>query len=253
MEALLMSETIVTEMDTLASGDLPVELLPDVAHLVTEDDTPVDNLASEKQMRLLTEPLYTAWSGPGDERPFLAAANVGLFASVHKPPVVPDMFLSLDVTAPDNWWEKGKRAYFFWEFGKAPDLVIEIVSNWEGGEDGRKMQTYARMGIPYYVIYDPLTQIQPDILRAYALTPRREYEEIAPDLFVGLDLGLSLWRGSYENKEELWLRWHDVDGRLIPTGAELSAAERQRADAAERRAARLAAKLRELGVEPDGD
>jgi hypothetical protein len=35
---------------------LPPELWPDVEHLVTEDDTPVDGIFSEKQMRLLTEP-----------------------------------------------------------------------------------------------------------------------------------------------------------------------------------------------------
>jgi len=30
----------------------------DIAALITEDDTPVDNLPSEKQQRLLTESLY---------------------------------------------------------------------------------------------------------------------------------------------------------------------------------------------------
>ena len=38
---------------------------PDVSHLVTEDDTPVDNLFSERQMALLRETLYTSWAGPG--------------------------------------------------------------------------------------------------------------------------------------------------------------------------------------------
>lgn len=245
-----MAENVIIEDDE-TTYTLSPDQLPDVSHLVTEDGTPVDNLASEKQMRLLTEPLYTAWPGPGDDRPFLAAANVGLFASVHQPPLVPDMFLSLDVTVPDDWWAKGQRAYFFWEFGKTPDLVIEIVSNREGGEADRKMRAYARMGVPYYVIYDPQQQIQPDTLRAYALTPRREYEEIAPDHFVGLELGLTLWSGSYENKEETWLRWHDAAGKLIPTGAELAAQQRQRADAAEARAERLAERLRELGLDPD--
>jgi hypothetical protein len=56
---------------------LPVELHPNVDHLVTEDDTPVDNIFSEKQQRLLTEPLYNSWSGPGEGRPFVAMANVG--------------------------------------------------------------------------------------------------------------------------------------------------------------------------------
>ncbi|MBE2199365.1 MAG: Uma2 family endonuclease [Anaerolinea sp.] len=255
---------MITEAITLTTADqddiLPPDLIPDISHLVTEDDTPVDNLASEKQMRLLTEPLYTSWEGPGEQRPFLAAANVGIFASIYQPPLVPDMFLSLDVTVPDDWWAKGKRAYFFWEFGKAPDIVIEIVSNREGGEADRKLRAYARIGIPYYVIYDPQQQIQPDVLCAYALTPRREYEEIPPDLFVGLGLGLTLWRGSYENKEETWLRWHGADGNLIPTGAELSAQERQRADAEHQRAEaehqraeRLAARLRALGIDPDAD
>ena len=52
-------------------------VMPDIQHLVTEDDTPVDNMPSEKQQRLLTEPLYSSWAGPGAGRPFLAAANVG--------------------------------------------------------------------------------------------------------------------------------------------------------------------------------
>jgi len=34
---------------------LTEDLLPDVSHLVTEDDEAVDNLPSEKQQRLLTE------------------------------------------------------------------------------------------------------------------------------------------------------------------------------------------------------
>lgn len=268
------NELGTTSSEAVLANFLPPDFTLDVSHLVTEDDTPVDNLPSEKQMRLLVEPLYTAWAGPGDERPFLAAANVGLFPSLHGEVLVPDVFISLDVTLPDNWWAKGKRAYFFWEFGKAPDLVIEMVSNREGGEADRKLRAYARMGIPYYVIYDPQQLIQPEPLRAYALTPRREYEEISPELFVGLNLGLTLWQGSYENKEDTWLRWCDGEGNLIPTGAELAdqerqraAAERQRAEVAEQRAevaeqraevaeqraARLAARLRALGIDPNGE
>ena len=36
---------------------------PDLSALVTEDDTPVDNIYSEKQQRLLTEPLFSGWGG----------------------------------------------------------------------------------------------------------------------------------------------------------------------------------------------
>jgi hypothetical protein len=57
--------------------------------------------------------------------------------------------------------------------------------------------------------------------------------------------------------EALWLRWTDREGRLIPTSAEWARREQQRATEAEQqaeqerqRAERLAARLRELGVEP---
>ncbi len=53
---------------------------PDISHLITEDDTPVDNLFSAKQQRLLVEPLYSGWENP---EPFLADAHVGVFASVY--------------------------------------------------------------------------------------------------------------------------------------------------------------------------
>lgn len=67
---------------------------PSLEDLVTEDDTPVDNMFSEKQQRLLTEPLYSSWD-PG--RPFIAAANVGLFYAVRQPPLVPDAFLRFTI------------------------------------------------------------------------------------------------------------------------------------------------------------
>ena len=232
---------------------LPPEARPDVSHIITEDDTPVDNLPSEKQQRLLTEPLYSSWEGPGEGRPFLAAANVGLFAAVHQPPVVPDVFLSLDVEVAEDWWAKEHRSYFFWEFGKPPEVVIEIVSNREGGEAGPKLRAYARMGVVYYVIFDPLEQVQAGVLRAYALTPWREYEETTPELLEGVGLGLTLWRGIFEAREDVWLRWQDEEGNLILTGAERAEEERRRAEQAEARAARLVAQLRALGVEPEND
>lgn len=39
----------------------------DVSALVTEDDKPVDSIYSEKQMRLLTEPLRVEWVGPYED------------------------------------------------------------------------------------------------------------------------------------------------------------------------------------------
>ncbi|MEJ7710094.1 MAG: Uma2 family endonuclease [Pyrinomonadaceae bacterium] len=115
-----------------------IEEAPDVIHLITEDDAPMDNLPSEKQQRLLTEALYSSWSGPGEDRSFLVAANVGIFSLARGPAIVPDVFLSLDVEIAEDWWQKEHRSYFIWEFGKPPEVAIEIVSNKEGNEDGEK-------------------------------------------------------------------------------------------------------------------
>jgi len=63
---------------------------PDISHLVTEDDTPVDNIFSEKQMRLLAGSLYSGWAGPSDGRPFLSMTNVALYSALHTPALVPE-------------------------------------------------------------------------------------------------------------------------------------------------------------------
>lgn len=210
----------------------------------------MDNWYSEKQQRLLTEPLHVSWSGFPDGRPFIAAANVGLFPTVDNDRVlVPDMFLSLDASLPVDWWER--RAYFFWDIGKAPEVVIEIVSNRKGHEQDKKLTEYARMGIFYYIVLDRLQQIQDSLLKAYVLTAHREYEEIQPSFLAGAGLGLTLWQGTYEGREDIWLRWQDTEGNLILTGAESVAQEQQRTEQAHQRAERLAAKLRALGVDLD--
>src|SRR5690349_21302007 len=89
---------------------------PDVSALVIQDDAPMDSIFTEKQERLLTEPLYSSWAGApggkdGQPRRFAAFANVGLFHSPDEPPVVPDMMLSLDVTIPDDQSDKKNRSY----------------------------------------------------------------------------------------------------------------------------------------------
>ncbi|MGK4004390.1 Uma2 family endonuclease [Sorangium sp. So ce1036] len=229
---------------------------PDVSGIVTEDETPVDNLPSEKQQRLLTEPLYSSWSGPppgedGQARPFVAAANVGLFPALHEPPIVPDVFLSLDVQVREDFWAKKNRTYFFWEFGKAPEIVIEIVSNREGRELGEKRARYARAGIPYYVVFDPAHHLGEQPLHAFELHGRF-YVPTEP--WFGLaGLGLVLWEGTFEGIHTTWLRWRTADGAVVPTGAERATDAEARATDAEARARRLAARLRAMGIDPDSD
>lgn len=232
---------------------------PDVTHLTTEDDEPVDNLFSEKQQRLLTEPLFTSWVGPGEDRKFLACANVGVFNRARHPPVVPDMLLSFDVEAHPDIWKKEHRSYMVWEFGKPPDLVVEIVSNKIGGEQSDKKIKYALMRVMYYVVFDPERLLSDELVTIYHLggLSYRRYEGLQlPDY----QLGLTLWQGEFEGFHHQWLRWTDEHGNLILTGKEQ--AERERAekereraekDAALARVEQLAAQLRALGQEPSAE
>ncbi len=228
------------------------DVVPEIDDLITEDDTPVDNLPSEKQQRLLTEPLYSSWGGPGEDRPFLAAANVGVFSKTHTPAIVPDMFLSLDVTVAREWWKKEHRSYFIWEFGKPPDLVLEIVSNTEGGEDAEKRRKYAWLRVPFYVIYDPQLQIMPEVLTVYRLQGL-QYERQVEARFEVLHLGLSLWEGEFEGRVDTWLRWTDEQEKVIPTVKERAEQEHQRDEHERKRAERFAFLLRQAGIDPEGE
>src|SRR5207302_9337003 len=129
----------------------------------------MESIFAEKQSRLLTEPLYTSWPGPGDGRPFQVLANVGLFFADKEPPLVPDAMLSLDVSPGADLSQKENRSYFVWRRGKAPNVVIEFVSDRRGGETTTKLRDYARAGVPYYIVFDPQNRLEGGVLRGFAL------------------------------------------------------------------------------------
>jgi len=243
--------------------------IPDTSHLITETDEPLDNLFSEKQMRLLTEALYASWN-PG--RPFWVAANVGMYEALNAKAVVPDVFLSLDTTS-EQAKEFGSKCYFFWDHGKPPEVVIEIVSNADGGELERKLQRYAKLHVDHYVVFDPFAYLSSEPIQAYVLTGGVYQKRPGADFFATVEgLQLRRWTGVYEGQNETWLRWADQGGTLIATGTERANAEAKRADAESKRAnaesdranaesdrartesARadaFAARLRELGIDPE--
>lgn len=221
---------IVLEQDVI---EIPE---PEISHLITEDDVPVDNIFSEKQQRLLTDSLYSSWSGPGENRPFITLANVGMFYATMQQAVVPDVLVSLDVEHPKDVWERRHRSYFIWEYGKPPEVVIEIVSNKVGGELDYKKQLYARLGIAYYIVFDPAYQLSDQSLQIFHLH-NMTYVLADETGLPGMNLGLALWQGDYQGLDATWLRWVNQDGNNLLTGNE--------------RAEKLAAQLAELGVEPD--
>jgi Uma2 family endonuclease len=218
--------------DTRVSDDEELDF--DLEYLITEDDEPVDNLPSAKQQRLLVESLYSSWAGPTDG-PFLADANIGIFATTRAAPLVPDVFLSLNVQVAKDWWQKQHRSYLLSEFHKPPDVVIEIVSNRKGDEEDRKLQDYASLGIRYYIIFDPTQQLKKGVLRLYELR-NRKYVKLTTNWLAAVGLGVTLWTGTYEKQKDSWLRWCDAAGHLILTGAERASREYHRAELERQRA-----------------
>lgn len=246
-----MSTTMPTRVEPLTGQPALVNgpqwewdpaLSPDLDQLVTEDGKPVDNIYVERQYGLLRDPLYVSWKPPGENRTMVVVANVGWFFQEKQPGLAPDLLLSLDVDLPDPRSKEG-RSYIQWVLGKPPDLAIEIVSDRTGGEEGYKMDRYARQGLSFYVIYDPDMHLSEEVLRVFELRGRR-YKAISANWIEELGLGLTLWEGTYLGAKQTWLRWCDKEGKVLATPEESRDAERSRAD-------RLAAKLRELGVDPD--
>ena len=212
---------------------------PDANLLITEDDTPVDNFASAKQQRLLVSSLYSSLN----TTPFLAEANVGIYYNVSQPAIVPDVFVSFNVQVPAAWWEKPNRCYLVWNFGKSPEIVVEIVSNRVGHELTDKFAIYAQMRVSYYVVYDPAQQLGETPLRLYELRGLN-YTELTAPWLEQVNLGFTLWQGEFEGRHDTWLRWCDRKGTLLLTGDEQAEQERQRAE-------RLAAILRDQGIDFD--
>lgn len=187
----------------------------------------------------------------------------------------PDWFLVLGV--PSTQQQQDMRwSYVVWQEGMAPFLVVELLSPGTEAEDlgqtlrdvnkpPTKWQVYEQnLRIPYYVVFDRYE----NNLRVFQLTGT-QYQAVEVTnqkfWFPELELGLGLWQGSYQQVEGLWLRWYDAASNWIPTSEEQAETERQRAEAERQRAEterqraeaehqraeRLAAKLRELMINPD--
>ncbi|MDJ0674836.1 MAG: Uma2 family endonuclease [Calothrix sp. MO_167.B42] len=159
-----------------------------------------------------------------------------------------------------------RLSYVIWQEGVNPFVVVELLSPGTEKEDlgqtlrdaeqpPTKWQIYEQiLRVPYYIVFDRYTDtLKPFILQADRYT---ELNLESPRIWMPtLELGLGLWQGSYQGIERLWLRWYDGDGNWMLTPEETEAQrviqERQRAENAEDKVKRLAAKLRELGLNPD--
>ena len=232
-------------------------------------DDPVENIQQPPLAAALTDALGAA----GRIQPeMLIGSNFGLVATVKKKIVVkaPDWFYVPQVQpVPEGVI---RRSYTPHLEGAAVAVVMEFLSQEEGGELSvrstppyGKLYFYERiLQVPTYVTFDPY---EPSI-EVRCLQDGQYRVQSAADgrwWIPELQLFLGIWYGERLRQTTNWLRWWDEAGNLLLWSAEQAQQERQRAEQEHQRAeqehqraeqerqraAVLAAKLRELGVDPE--
>ena len=249
----------------------PLSQLPTQEDLPETDFAPVDSELQVLVASLLGDILAWHWR---DRTDWFWGENLGVYFDPERPAIVPDAFLSLGV---DRLNRKGGRlSYVIWQEGKPPILALEYVSQTYGQEYGAKMEQYARIGVLYYVVFNPEygRRQKHAPLEIYRLEGDR-YELLAGDPVwmpeIGLGLGSS--QGSYRGWQRDWLYWYNREGSRLTAPAEVAKQEGMRAEQANLRAEQerkraeqanlqaererqlreeLLEKLRQKDIDPDG-
>ena len=128
--------------------------LPSSAELPDSDDIPVDNEDQNLIPNMLLFLLNFIWAKRQD---WFFGVDMGVYhtTGLHPSvPVVPDGFFSLGVERRNAG--KSRRSYVVWEENQiVPILALEVVSWSPGGEYTDKLETYRKLGVLYYLIYNP--------------------------------------------------------------------------------------------------
>lgn len=182
----------------------------------------------------------------------LIATNFGICANVDGKIVVkaPDWVYVANVRRSPT--QETFRSYTPNAEGEPPSIVMEFISETEGGEYSinphypfGKWYFYEQiLQIPIYVIFHPKT----NQLEVYRLIDG-QYQSQSLDQqgriwLSEINLFLGTWQGKRNNITTTWLRWWDQDENLLLWGQESL-------DLARQREQKLVAKLRELGINPD--
>ncbi|MGD2181913.1 Uma2 family endonuclease [Lusitaniella coriacea] len=191
------------------------------------DEAPLETELHLEQIMLFLKCLKWLWQ---DRNDFYAAANLTIYYSRNKRKDEyfrgPDFFVVL------NTERKIRKSWTVWEEeGKYPNFILEILSESTAKNDrGLKKELYQdTFRTPDYFWFDPYTSE----FTGFHLVDGK-YEPLEANEKEHL---WSQQLGLYLGIEQGLLRFFTPEGKLVPTPEE--------------KAARLAAKLRELNIDPD--
>jgi Uma2 family endonuclease len=244
--------TIVQELDSQEGICQDVIFPPSDLY---SDEPPLESELHLRQIILFLQCLEWLWR---DRNDFYAAGNLTVYYSPHQRKSEffrgPDFFVVLGTE------RKTRKSWVVWEEdGKYPNVIVEILSDSTANTDkGLKKTIYQdTFRTPDYFWFDPYTQE----LAGFHLVDG-EYQPLQASKQGYL---WSQQLGLYLGVHEGLLRFFTRDGQLVPTPEETAEqaeqkagqAEQkagqaeQKAEQAEQKAERLAAKLRELNIDPD--
>ncbi|WP_041233633.1 Uma2 family endonuclease [Cylindrospermum stagnale] len=245
---------------TLAKpSKLDITHLPDHTELPESDGSFVKNFQEHPQSILLTDSINSVLQQLHPDGQYAIGQDCGIYWRLTDPPErgaqAPDWFYVPNVPPMLNG--KFRRSYVLWQEYIAPLIVLEFVSG-DGSEErdntplNGKFWVYEQaIRVPFYGIYE-VNKAKVEVYHLvdghYQPVPANERGNypIAP---LGVELGI--WQGQYNNMEAPWLRWWDAQDNLLLHSGEKTQQLTSQLEQQQQKAARLAERLRELGVNPD--
>ncbi len=217
--------------------------------LIFDDGEPLESNRHRIAMNALIRSLQQAWA---DRNDFFTGGNMFIYYSStevrNRDFRGPDFFAVLNVDGTTS-----RQGWVVWEEnGRYPDVIVELMSPSTAEIDkGVKKDIYEQVfRTSDYFVYNPF---DPSSLQGWHLDDDQRYQPLTPNERGWLwSKRLGLWLGTHEGtidrETAVWLRFFDVAGNLVLLPDEAAIA---REEVAKKRAERLAARLRELGENPD--
>ncbi|MGI0489420.1 Uma2 family endonuclease [Pantanalinema rosaneae CENA516] len=236
----------------MAAPDLK-RSLPTGDELPCSDDTPVDNEDQNFIPNFLLFLLTLVWQHRTD---WYFGADMAIYHTTGvspKVPIVPDGFLSLGVERRKGG--KSRRSYVLWEEQDIPPiLALEIVSWTPGEEYDTKLNIYAKLGVLYYIIYNPefwrRDGHQP--FEVYKLIEGAYHLQIGePYWMTEVGLGIGRYLRSFGEMQREVLYWYDQQGQRYLAADERESLAQQQVEQARREKAELIDRLRAKGINLD--
>ena len=245
--------------------------------LIFDDGEPLESNRHRIAMNVLIRSMLEALADRDD---YFAGGNMFIYYSSaqarNRDFRGPDFFVVLGVDGRTD-----RQGWVVWEEnGRYPDVIVELMSPSTAAVDtGAKKDIYEQIfKTSDYFVFDPF---DPSSLQGWHLDANQRYQPLVPNeqgwlWCQRLGLWLGTWEGTIDRETAVWLRFYDQAGNLVPLPEEAAQVraeqerqraeqerqqaeqerqraeqERQRAEQERQRAERLAARLRDLGEDPN--